>query len=289
MSYYSLLLDAASDDQRNWLYGQFRERLGALSDRDRIELKGAEENRRVEIDGLDAAVRPTICDVISEYVIDFAESGWVRQWIAKEYHFNDPEEVDGIEKYYRHESGPTRDQRKKRLSRALSVCLEENEAFHLGGFLRFRLGEYRDELRGMVECAIDEHLMEKQYQEFISLLQYFIYLQEAKIPLAHLIHQGGHRFVLLDDKMKPIETEQLEAVHPGDAAPDFHFEDIIVSTLITVSPQKIYIHTRNPEMQVIQTIRQIFENRTTLCTHCPRCMRMYGVKKRLPGPRPADS
>ena len=53
--------------------------------------------------------------------------------------------------------------------------------------------------------------MDRQYQEFISLLQYFVYIQEAKIPAAHLIHKGGHEFVILNDRMEPIDANEFDA------------------------------------------------------------------------------
>ena len=146
--------------------------------------------------------------------------------------------------------------------------------------VRFRLLRYTEHLRGIVEYAIDEYTADKQYEEFISLLKYFVYIQEAKIPAAHLIHRGAHQFDLLNEKMEPIETKQLDQFVVEMIDKEINYEDMIVSTLITVSPQHVYIHTRNPDMQVIRTIQQIFEDRAAVCTSCPLCRPLLGDYKK---------
>ncbi len=166
--------------------------------------------------------------------------------------------------------------RHKLAHQAFLEYLEENTYLILDGFVRFRLHAYMNELREVAEYAVDEYMMDQQYQEFISLLKYFVYIQEAKIPVAHLVHQGDREFVLLNEQLKPIETEQLDQFVVELIDKDVNYEDLIVSTLITVSPQKVYIHTRHPDMQVIRTIQQIFEERAQLCTYCGFCKPLLG-------------
>lgn len=72
--------------------------------------------------------------------------------------------------------------------------------------------------------------------------------------------------------MESMETPEMDAVVTVEMLEkEINFEDMIISTLITVSPQQIYIHTREPELQVIKTIKQIFENRVELCGYCRLC------------------
>ena len=52
---------------------------------------------------------------------------------------------------------------------------------------------------------------------------------------------------------------------------EMNMEDMIVSTLITVSPQQIVIHTRQPELPVMRTLETIFEQRVRLCCACSQC------------------
>ncbi len=116
-----------------------------------------------------------------------------------------------------------------------------------------------EELHEVIDYAVDEFLMERQYQEFISLLKYFVYIQEAKTPAAHLMHKGGSEFTILNDQLQPIDANQFDSSFSIELLDkDINFEDMIVSTLITVSPEQIYIHTREPDVQIISTISQIF-------------------------------
>ncbi|MNR22529.1 YtxC-like family protein [compost metagenome] len=49
---------------------------------------------------------------------------------------------------------------------------------------------------------------------------------------------------------------------------EMNMEDMIVSTLITVSPEQIVIHTRYPDQPIMRTLETIFEHRVKLCTDC---------------------
>lgn len=213
-------------------------------------------------------------------ILSVLEPEFMRRIISTEFKYN-REETEHIMGFCRQlveqDAGekeadqPARKRRKRLLERAVKEYLEENTLLVLEGFLRFRVKPYHDELLEIVEYAVDEFLLDKQYQEFISLLKYFVYIQEAKIPVAHLMHKGGNDFILLNEQYQPIETKHVEGFVVELIDKDINDEDMIVSTLITVSPEKVYIHTRTPELQVIHTIKQIFEDRAILCTNCSAC------------------
>lgn len=236
------------------------------------------------------AIRDVVAQATAEYILDILEKEIVRDLIVREYGFEEPEELAAIESYCWHSSDPLQDplqnmeigtrHRKSRIYEELIQYFDQEHLLNIDGMVRFRLQRYTDELRDIIEYAIDEYTADKQYEEFISLLKYFVYIQEAKIPAAHLIHRGGHEFILLNEQMEPIETKQLDQFVVEMIDKEINYEDMIVSTLITVSPQKVYIHTRNPEMQVIKTIQQIFEERASVCTSCPRCRPLLGEYKR---------
>ncbi|MFD0620407.1 putative sporulation protein YtxC [Paenibacillus sp. GCM10027629] len=219
-------------------------------------------------------------NVLAEYILEIKERAVLRRIIRKEFHYKRSEDLDKIETYCMELLQETneefrtpddRERRKRLLVQEITQYFEENTALHVEGFIRFRLDAYTKELRDIVEYAVDEYILDQQYHEFIALLKYFVFVQETKIPVAHVMHRGDHQFVLLNDQMRPIETKQMTSVVVEMPDHDIEVEDMIVSTLITVSPQKIYIHTREPELQVIKTIQQIFESRAQLCVYCPVC------------------
>jgi putative sporulation protein YtxC len=225
-------------------------------------------------------------NILSAFIMDQVEMKLLREVISGPYRYEEPHDVQAIEKYCTHllnqpeetEGMPKpRVRRQEKVAAEIRKYFEEQTELNLQGLIRFRLADYRDELKEVVEYAIDEYIMDQQYQEFISLLKYFVYIQEAKIPVAHLMHHGGHDFTLLNDKMAPIETKEFDSFTVELLDREINFEDMIVSTLISVSPQNIVIHTRDPEEQVVKTIMQIFEDRAQICVNCKGCHPVLGV------------
>ena len=95
------------------------------------------------------------------------------------------------------EDGPSGDfwqSRRRKLSEGIYQCLNEAPELNLDGFMTFRLQSYEQELREMAEYAVDEFMLDQQYEEFVSLLKYFVYFQEPKMPLVHVIHKGKRTF-----------------------------------------------------------------------------------------------
>lgn len=216
---------------------------------------------------------------LAEYILAAKEEPLIRSLLDKERHL-DLEERSKIETYCMQllngyeelNHADSRQRRKTKLSRILVKYLEEYTSLNLEGFIRFRLDNYLSELREVVDYAVDEYVLERQYQEFIGLLKYFVFIQDTKIPLAHLVHKGGHEFVLLNERWDPLEPSHVvEGMVVEMIDCDMEMEDMIVSTLINVSPGHIVIHTREKDSQVIKTIQQIFDTRVQVCDYCKDC------------------
>lgn len=225
-----------------------------------------------------------VCAALADYILEHEEEKLLRGLIVKDKRYS-AEDAEDLLNYCRqleeisdtvpvHKGDHThgRARRHKLLVQELTGCLDQAVSLNLDGFLRFRLGKYGTELNEIIEYASDEYVMDQQYKEFISLLRYFVYIQDTKIPVAHIMHKGGHEFLLLDEHMKPIDTTELDTTFKVEFLDkDYNLEDLIVSTLITLAPERIYIHTREPELAVIKTISQIFEQRVQLCGYCRNC------------------
>ena len=144
-------------------------------------------------------------------MLDEMEQRLLREIITGHYRYVDEVDISSIEQYCRQvldQPEPSADlprarqRRQHKIADALFAYLEQNNVMNVAGFIRFRLSDYMDELREVAEYAIDEYIMDQQYQEFISLLKYFVYIQETKIPVAHLMHRGGNEFTLYNEQMK---------------------------------------------------------------------------------------
>jgi putative sporulation protein YtxC len=138
------------------------------------------------------------------------------------------------------------------------------------------LKKYMNDLQDVVEDARNEFLLNEQYQEFIALLKYFVYFQDAKIAEVHLIHQGNNKFQLLDGNLQQLDISESRDVVVETIDRELNYEDMVVSALISASPKQIHIHTRDPDAQSIKTIQQIFEDRTLICPCCKLCKPSLG-------------
>ncbi|THF73076.1 putative sporulation protein YtxC [Cohnella fermenti] len=181
--------------------------------------------------------------------------------------------LDGETEYEGTAAQQGRARRIKRWGQPLGAFLMENSFLHLDGFLRFRLRDYQEEVKEAAEAAALERMMEWQYQEFMSLLQSMVEWQEVRVQAVHVLHSEGHACKLLDEKMKPLEKESWPAEPISDersSEPDEQEEEsLLVSRLLAASPRRLYIHTREPEAQVIRTLLGIFGERAAICPDMP--------------------
>lgn len=229
-------------------------------------------------DALPEAWIGTLSRTIADYFVAEKERELLESILRREYGTYDAQERAEIIQYC-HSSAVEAGQtpmspqvRADKICKAVRNVLAEYDFLHLEGLARFRLSEYVEVLRDLVEYAVDEYVMERQYQEFIELLKYFVRMQEIKTGTVHLLHLGDREFVLLDEQLRPLGTDELRRyteTEPLDQ--ELKHEDMIVSTLITASPQSIRIHTRDCDSQIVRTIRQIFDDRSELCSQCTVC------------------
>ncbi|MNH89364.1 YtxC-like family protein [compost metagenome] len=228
------------------------------------------------------SIREKLSYALAEYVITEKEADIVRRLVSREYDFTDAEDQVVIVESCLHLLSPevegveVRNRRCGQLAVHIRNYLEENTELNLDGFIAFRMKEYMDQIRETLEYVVDEYLLDKQYEEFIGLLKYFVHFQETQIGVVHLMHTGGSEFTIYNEHMMPLEAAVVEGVVARIADNELELEDVIVSSLISLSPGRIIVHTREPEVQIISTIRQIFGERIEMCGYCPRCKAFSG-------------
>ncbi|MHA0856647.1 putative sporulation protein YtxC [Paenibacillus sp. CMAA1364] len=225
----------------------------------------------------------------AELVLEIKEQHIIRSLIRNEFKFSEKEDCEQIVQHCiaQLEKGtdswnPSWNRRFLMLAKSLQKCLLENNELNIDGFVSFRLQEYGKELREVVEYSVDEFLVDQQYEEFVGLLKYYVYFQQPQIPMAHVVYTGGRELLLFDEKMNPLECNNDESVFLERInQQDMEMEDAVVNTLISVSPAKLVIHTRDVQMPVIQTIIHIFEKRVKICHYCPKCHAFFKEKEKI--------
>ncbi|MGE5604272.1 MAG: putative sporulation protein YtxC [Bacteroidota bacterium] len=149
--------------------------------------------------------------------------------------------------------------------------METNSRFYLEGFLRFRLKDYFKELEISIEKAVENFLIEQEYNEFLRLLRYFVEIQEPRIDEVHLLVKDKKSFCLLDEDQQPINQDQLQGALT-ELNQEVEYEDLLLSTLITMSPRNIVLHVVN-KTEIVETILSVFRERVNICQGCDLCQR----------------
>ncbi len=147
--------------------------------------------------------------------------------------------------------------------------MEVNSRFFLEGFFRFRLKDYFKELEISIEKAVENFLVEQEYNEFLRLLRYFVEIQEPRIDEVHVLVKDKQSFCLLDEEQQPIDRDQLQGALT-EINNDVDYEDLLLSTLITISPRSIVLHVVN-KTEIVETILNVFRERVNICQGCNLC------------------
>lgn len=171
--------------------------------------------------------------------------------------------------------------RKSRITRNILEYLDSENEINIEGFINFRLNVYINELNDTIERALEIFVAEREYNEFIKLLRYFVEIQECKIDTVHLCQSKDGRYLLYDDKRNRISSEYFDELRAEMLDDTINYDDLLISTLITISPNKITIHGieefRNREL--VQTIMNVFEERITKCSSCDLCSSLMESKE----------
>lgn len=163
--------------------------------------------------------------------------------------------------------------RRNKIMREILEYLSSSDTIIIDGFVNFRLNAYINELSDTIERAIEVFITEREYNEFIKLLKYFVEIQECKVDVLHLIPTAEGKYLLLDGSKNKINGEFFEEIRADIAEGDINYDDLLISTLITISPRKIYMHNLDSfnNKELVKTITNVFNDRISICHGCDTC------------------
>lgn len=153
--------------------------------------------------------------------------------------------------------------RKNIVIKKLTDFLNQSDHIILEGFVTFRMQEYVKELEEIMDWAVRQYLIEKEYQEFIKLLTCFVQMQKPKFMCVHIIAEKDSSFSIYDENMERISDQWLIDIADEDGI--IKEEELLISFLISAAPRKIIMHNisdiKNKEL--VDTIMQVFSGRVT--------------------------
>jgi len=163
--------------------------------------------------------------------------------------------------------------RKNNIVEKITECLEENKEINIDGIVTFRMKEFKEDIDSIVEKVIEKYMVEKEYNEFIKLLKYFVDVQESKLEEVHIMIDNNGDYIVKDEFGNDVLNNLMDELYETKYTTTVSSEDLIISGLITTSPKKVIIHSvhncKNKEL--MDTIKNVFEERVEYCNDCKQC------------------
>lgn len=142
----------------------------------------------------------------------------------------------------------------------------------IDGFITFRLKDFNLLINLVVDKGIEEFTARKEYKEFISILKYFVEIQEPKYKVINLAFEDN-QYVLLDDRGNKIDLNFFEDIIVEIEKAGISHEDLLISSLIILAPENLIIHLDDSHRKkdVIKIVTDVFEDNVYYCLGCERC------------------
>lgn len=149
--------------------------------------------------------------------------------------------------------------------------ISNNKSMILDGFITFRLKDYMEIIDYIIDLAVNNFLVKREYFEFVDLLKQYISTKTSACESVHLIYLNNES-ILLDSNYNIINTSQ-DFSDINDLLLDIEFSsnDYSLNALLNLLPKKIYIHLLSNEDEFIDTLKLIFENRIYFCKNPSKC------------------
>ncbi|MCM8711978.1 putative sporulation protein YtxC [Clostridium sp. SYSU_GA19001] len=163
--------------------------------------------------------------------------------------------------------------RKNSIIQKIIECIEENKEINIKGFITFRMSEFREDLESIIDKVVESYMVEKEYNEFIKLLKYFVELQESKIDKINIIIEIDGNYIIQDDHGNDIMDVLFSELSDTKFSGVVSVEDMLISGLITNAPNTVIIHNAEncSNKELLDTIKNVFGERVIFCSKCDMC------------------
>ncbi|MDD4346507.1 MAG: putative sporulation protein YtxC [Desulfitobacteriaceae bacterium] len=169
-----------------------------------------------------------------------------------------------------------REQRRASLLTQILTCLESQNSFDVEGFLQFRAWEYKHKVDEALAYTVDEHILQKEYLEFIKLLKHFLNTQPSRLDTLHVAINSEGKFNLFNDSGEKVTGQFVDnyaLTDEGDV--ELSYEDLLISSLIAVAPRQVVLHIcYNGYRDNLQLVRKVFKDRISYCSGCVICEKL---------------
>lgn len=299
---YMLLLTIINNSHKNYVLDEIRNIITYLKDKGlelRCEVQEENQCQIVEIygevlGGLESDVRVFqyyIATILYRVALKEFLDGKINKHLSATYSFLNYKDIaiinDVVHKVLNEEVAIDETMifcmnRKNEALQKIILCLDEVEELNVKGFLNFRSKELNKDIVSMVERIVEKYMVEKEYNEFINLLKYFVEVQDCKLERVDLfVGKNGSDYILRDDDGNDMMESILNELCENKTMEEISKDDLIISGLITTCPRKIVIHSSSicKNKELIKTIQNVFESRVEYCNGCIQCNILNDIVK----------
>ncbi|MGO1369165.1 MAG: sporulation protein YtxC [Senegalia sp. (in: firmicutes)] len=233
----------------------------------------------------EVAIKKIVNNIIASELVDLIISKYQYNMIKKEIlnkksWFQDKDinllynkSLDYIENRYENYNLITSNISKRaNINKIILDYLNNNDILNIEGFINFRLEFLKQIIKNTVNDITEEFVVEKEFEDFINMLKYFVDIQTAKFETVNIFFMKNKRYLLYDENMRMINNEYLKEIADEMENNEMGYDDLLISSLITIAPNKVMIHLGDrKEDEAIKIIKNIFEKNVILCDGCNLC------------------
>lgn len=209
---------------------------------------------------------------ITDCIITIYENEIVKKIINMNYfYFLDNEQLEVFEHTKELMNSDEKNRRHELIYISTLDYISNNKSMILDGFIRFRLKDYLEIIDYIIDLAVNNFLIKREYLEFIELLKQYISNQKSNCECVHLIYLNNES-ILLDSNYNIIDTSRnFPDINELLLDIEFSSNDYSLNTLLNLIPKKIYVHLLSNEDEFIDTLKLIFENNIHFCKNSGDC------------------
>lgn len=226
----------------------------------------------VSIDMSQVTSCKTLCDAITDLIIDIIRVKNLKDYIWNNYTKIDDEEkqnvYDEAENIFRKKNDFLKENIYDKIYDFIrdnnNENLDMNLDMNLDGFFKFRMKDYMSYIAIISDIALEEHLIKRDRREFLDSLKYFVDIQEEKLKLLRVTITKDGLFILSDEDGNLLEELNNKELISMALQENLNQEDILISAVMTLCPKKIEIvdYLKNDKSKdIIEILKLLFEGR----------------------------
>lgn len=244
-----------------------------------VGLENDSEINYVDINFYNKADLEQFCDTLADYIMKKYEKMLLYRTINHNFCYlnaSEKKEVYRKAKQLKSTKEIAQDfevEQKRIIKEKLFEYIQQSNQMILDGFVTFRLKDYMQKLEDLVDSAVEEYMVQKEYNEFIELLRYFVDIQHPIYNIVHVMANADRTYTLTDNHYYDITKECISDFMKDVDAGELNYDDVLISSLISLAPRKIYMHNTQHinNKQFLETIKNVFGKRVIICEGCSMC------------------